>query len=365
MAPPSEILPASVETPLPPPRFATAVELFTWIKRCLLARTYLSEDAAGLVAFWSISSWFQDVLPVLPCLVLTGSVRGAMEVLHVLFTVCRKPSLLSGFRRSHLRVLGWAGTNLISEPNLNQRTADLLGDLTDQNFVVAEGNSLNRYAKSTAIYAGESPEKHKILNSIPIHFPPTNATRPARPEWLRETMDRLPVHLDQYRDKNIDYVREWTWEPSGMSSETKAIAEALGRCLVDAPELRQNLKALLRTQDEESLSEKSNTSEAIVVEATCALSRDGREQAYAAEIATATNRLFEARGETVRLRPETVGHILKRLGLRTRPLSQKGHGLKFDKTTFAAIEQLAALYGMEDIPAKIENLHDLQDSEKK
>jgi hypothetical protein len=65
------------------------------------------------------------------------------------------------------------------------------------------------------------------------------------------------------------------------------------------------------------------------------------------------------------MRPETVGHILKRLGLRTRPLVQNRHGLKFDKATVAAIEQLASAYGMEDIPAKIESLLDLQDTENK
>jgi len=365
-APPSESLTAPVEAQLPPPKLAPAVELFSSIVRCLLASTHLSKDAAELVAFWVITTWFQDTLNILPCLIVTGPACDASDLLFVLHTVCRKAVLLGGFRRSDLRALYYDSyTGLIFEPNLDKRDADLLGNLTDQRFLVVDRGCLARYFKSIAIYAGENPGKHKIRNSINIHIAPTNAARSVRPEWLRETIDRLPVHLGQYREKNIDHVRRRTCVASGLSSETEAIAEALARCLVDAPELWQNLEALLGTQDAESLSEKSNTPEAIVVEATRALSREGREQAYAAEIATATNRLFEARGETVRLRPETVGHILKRLGLRTRPLSQKGHGLKFDKTTFAAIEQLAALYGMEDIPAKIENLHDLQDSEKK
>ena len=54
-------------------------------------------------------------------------------------------------------------------------------------------------------------------------------------------MERVPVHLDQYREKNLSEVRRWTWVPSGLSSETAAIATALGRCIVDAPELRQKL----------------------------------------------------------------------------------------------------------------------------
>src|ERR1035438_3732344 len=63
----------------------------------------------------------------------------------------------------------------------------------------------------------------------------------------------------------------WNWReaqvPSGLSSETAAIATTLGRCIVDAPELRQKLVTLLETQDQQRLSEMSGTSEAIVLEA--------------------------------------------------------------------------------------------------
>jgi hypothetical protein len=109
----------------------------------------------------------------------------------------------------------------------------------------------------------------------------------------------------------------------------------------------------------------SDTSEAIVVEAILAFIRDGREQAYAREIAAKANRLLEARGETARLSPERVGHVNKKLGLRTRRLSQTGNGLTFDKVTRARIEELAAVYMMEDTPAETENLHGSQSAESK
>jgi hypothetical protein len=91
----------------------------------------------------------------------------------------------------------------------------------------------------------------------------------------------------------------------------------------------------------------SDTIEAVIVETTLALCRDGRKHAYAREIAAEVNPRLEARGEGVRLGPEKVGHRLKKLGLRTRPLSQSGNGLTFDKTTVAAIQQLAAMFGVE------------------
>ncbi|MGB8030225.1 MAG: hypothetical protein WCF30_11230 [Terracidiphilus sp.] len=363
----SETLPAPVQAPLPPPRVAAAVELHMWIKRALSAQTHLSEDAAELIGFWVITTWFQDALTVLPCLLLTGAAHEASRVLHVLRNLCCEARLLSGFRRSHICVLHWGcKTNLVSEPNLDKRTAGLLGNLTDKNFMVVERGSLISCAKSAAIYAGENPETPRIENSIHIHLAPTNAAPPAPPQWLQKMMERLPVHMDQYRDKNLSDVRRWTWVPSGLSSEPAAIAAPLGRCLTNAPELRRRLLALLRTEDQQRLSEMSNTTEAVVLEATWTLCRDGREHAYAREIAAAANHLLEARGESARLRPENVGHTLKGLGLRTRRLSQSGNGLKFDRAAIAQIQRLAAVYMvdvMEDSPAETENLHGSQATE--
>ena len=106
-----EILPAPEEAPpLPEPRTATALRSSPGFKRCLLAQTPLSEEEAELVAFWAISTWFQDALTVLPCLVITGSAHYARILLHVLDHVCRGAKLLAGFRRGDLDVLHWSLT---------------------------------------------------------------------------------------------------------------------------------------------------------------------------------------------------------------------------------------------------------------
>jgi hypothetical protein len=101
------------------------------------------------------------------------------------------------------------------------------------------------------------------------------------------------------------------------------------------------------------------------VKATLALSRDGRQHAYVREIAAEVNRRLEARGETAKQSPEKIGHRLKNLGLRTRPLSQSGNGLIFDKVTVALIQQLAAVYVVEDTLKDSDNLHDPQAPENK
>jgi hypothetical protein len=369
MAQPSEIPAAPREAPLPPARVATASELFTWIKLCLLAQTHLSDEEAELAAYWVIATWHQEALTVVPCLLITGSAYEASRVLRALGNCCYEPKLLSGFRRSHVGVLCWGSkTNLISEPNLDRRTAALLSDLTDKNFMVVERGSLISCAKSTAVYAGANPETNQIQNSIHIHMTPSIAEPSAPPQWLQKMIARLPIHLSQYREKNLSSVRRWTWVPSGLSCELAAIAAPLGRCLTNAPELRQKLVARLKTEDKQRQSELSNTTEAIILQATLTLCRDGPQKAYAREIAAVGNHLLEARGETARLKPENVGNSLKGLGLRTHRLSQTGNGLTFDKATVARIHELAAMYMldvMEDTRAETENLHSSQTTEKK
>jgi hypothetical protein len=262
--------------------------------------------------------------------------------------------LLADFRRSHLSVLHGFQTRLVWAPRFDRRTADLLSTLTDRRFSVVGGGSLGYNSSPTAIYADENPGKHNIQNSIHIHLTATNQAPPAPPHGLQEKIEGIPLHLDQYREKNLNKVRAGTWVPVGLSSETAAIATALGRGVVDAPELRHKLVALLKTLDQQHGSEMSNTMEAIVVEGIQSLNHGGLERAYVREIAAEANRLLKVRGETARLSPEKVGHLMKRLGLCTRRLSQSGNGLTFDNATVTGIQQLAAMYIMEDMPAKTE-----------
>ena len=64
-----------------------------------------------------------------------------------------------------------------------------------------------------------------------------------------------------------------------------------------------------------------------------------------------------ARGETIQLTPEKVGHKLKRAGLFTRRLSQTGNGLTFDHATRIRIHEVARAFLGEDSVSETKNLH--------
>jgi hypothetical protein len=249
---------------------------------------------------------------------------------------------------------------LISEPNLDNRAAALLGNLTNQDFLIVEEGSFIQCARSRAIDIGEDPAIRRIQHSIPINIAPTDA-----PQWLQQNIEHVTDQLKKYREKNLDHVRRLEFSPSGVSSETAAIAKALGSCLVDAPDLQEQVVALLKAQHQQHLAQKSDTAEAVVVEAALALSRHDKEHVYVREIAVEVNRLLENRGEGMKLSPEKVGHRLRKLGLPTRRLSQAGNGLVWDKATIASLQQLAVMYVGEALIAETENLHCSQVTENK
>jgi hypothetical protein len=345
----------------PAPPSSKALEIFTAIKHTIKAQTHLSDDDIAVAAFWVISTWFQEALIVLPCLVITGPAHEATELLRVLHDLCSRSLLLAGFRRRDLQEAHRA-TLLLSEPHLSKQTAALLGNLTNRGFMIVEQRSYLYCHSSKAIYVGDSIRR--IQHAIYIDVtPPLNAAKGIPPEWVQRNIENLPDHLAKYRESNLAQVRRLEFNPTGVSPETSAVAKALGSCLADSPDLQAALVSILAPRDQQRISERLDTAEALVIEAVLALSRGGAEQLYAKEIAVEVNRLLEARGERSKLSPEKVGHRLRRLGLMTRRLSQAGNGLVMDKETLTRLQMLSAMYVMEDQLAVIENLHSSQATE--
>jgi hypothetical protein len=335
------------DTQFSPPASSDAVEMFTRIKRTIKARTNLSDADVAISAFWVISTWFQEALIVLPCLVITGPAHEATELLRVLHDLCCASLLLAGFRRGDLKDVS-CRTLLISEPNLNNQTAALLGSLTNRGFMLVEQRSYLHCHSSKAIYIGDDPPIRRIQNAIYIDVTPLYAARGVPQECVYRNIESLPGHLAKYRESNLAQVRRLEFNPTGVSPETSAVAKALGSCIVDSPDLRAALVSILAPRDRQQISERLETAEALVVEAVLALSRGGAEQLYAREIAVEVNRLVEARGERSKFSPEKVGHRLRKLGLPTRRLSQVGNGLVMDKETLTRLLTLSSMYVGED-----------------
>jgi hypothetical protein len=187
----------------PAPQPSRAFEIFTRIKHTIKARTNLSDADVAIAAFWAISTWFQEALIVLPCLVITGPDHEATELLSVLYELCSGAVLLAGFRRQDLQVV-YRGTLLISEPNLSNQNAALLGNLTNRGFMVVEQRSYLYCHSSKAIYIGDDSKIKRIQHAIYIDVtPPLNAAKGMPLVGVGLSVEDLNAQLAKYRERNL------------------------------------------------------------------------------------------------------------------------------------------------------------------
>lgn len=147
-----------------------------------------------------------------------------------------------------------------------------------------------------------------------------------------------------YRLKNLVRVYNSDCAAAALTSDTRAIANALGACIVDCPALQSQLTSLLTPIESQRQADRSTGLEAVTLEATLNLCHQGKAEIMVGEIATEANRIAQARGERLHYSAETIGHCLKKIGLSTRRLGRKGEGLLMDLATMARVHELAGEY---------------------
>jgi hypothetical protein len=140
-------------------------------------------------------------------------------------------------------------------------------------------------ANSKAVYIGDDPAIKRIQHSIYI-----DATVPARTDGpvsgqpAPEIIDAIRNRILEYRTRNLEKVRLLEFNPSGLSLEATAIANALGSCIVDAPQLHIQLVALLRPQAQQQIADRSDGDEALIVGAALVLSHQDKGEVFVKEI---------------------------------------------------------------------------------
>jgi hypothetical protein len=211
-----------------------------------------------------------------------------------------------------------------------------------------------------AIYLGEEVSVDRIPRcSLQVRLQPT-APAPAKQNSLRLTevvVKDLQNQLLRYRCKNLVRVYNADFCATLLTSDTRAIANALGACIIDSPGLQSQLISLLTPIESQRQADRSTCLEAVTLEATLNLAHEGKAQFLVAEVANEVNRIALARGERMHYSAETIGHRLKKIGLVTRRLGKAGKGLVIDLSTMKQAHELDAVYGGAGLVEDENNLH--------
>ncbi len=328
--------------------FGSTRELLESVWRLLRQHTTLSAQDSKILAYWSLATWFPDVLRFLPSVVVTGSAPEAEAVLRTLAAVCRKPVLLAGISPGILSA-GWISelmpTLLIHAPQLSNQVGALIESSNRPGYLMGARRALQPIYCAKCVYLDRHREQHPLYsNSIRVHVPASSGL-PSHDSPTEDVVTDFQARLLLYRFSTRDQVCTSRARVNGFRSELCAIAESLAAAVVADPNLHVDIIELLRERDQQLRVDCASAEEAIVIKAILSLCHQpDAQQAYVRDIAKAAINIYSEEGEKLKIGSVKAGHILKYLGLFTRRLGNAGRGLKLDKATQFQVHKLAQSY---------------------
>ncbi len=344
---------ASLVLPTGIKEFGSTQELFFSIQALLKKHVPMPTRDHSLLSYWAMATWFPDFLPFLPSLAVTGTPSAADFLLQTLVAVCRRPILLAEVSPAALSALPIGElmpTLLIRELQISKRMAALLDASTQPGYLVSSGKDFQQFYCPKCIYLGEHAEDQlRSAHNIQIHVG-GNSVRPMHRPPTEEAINDFQNRLFTYRLLSRDKVAGSKYRVSVFRPEICAIAEALGAVIVDDAELQGGITKLLEERDEQARVDRANGQNGVVLRAVLIHCHENtQEHVFVREIAATANEIYREEGESLKINNETVGHVLKSLGLYSRRLGTAGRGLILDKATQTRVHRLSQAY--EVLPA--------------
>ncbi len=326
--------------------YGSTRKLFDSIFALLRNHAMLPEKECALVAYWSMATWFLDFLPFIPSLAVTGPAFSADLLLRTLVAVCRRPVALADVNPAVVRALPLGElmpTLLIREPQLSKRMAALLDASNQPGYLVCSGTGVQELYCAKCIYMGEQAN-NQLLRPNAIHVHVGGHTRRVLPplptdDVIQDFQKRLLFYRFVWHDAvAVSKVRVPGFR---FRPEVSAMAQVLGASVMEDPELQRGIIELLQDRDEQSRVDRASGQDGLVLKAVLwHCHQPDAQQVFVREIAATANRMYGEEGESLKISSETVGHMLKNLGLYTRRLGNAGRGLVLDKTIQARAHEL-------------------------
>ena len=127
------------------------------------------------------------------------------------------------------------------------------------------------------------------------------------------------------------------------------MAQVLGASIINDPELQHGIIDLLQEHDQQSRVDRACGQDGVVLRAVLwHCHQPDQQQVFVRDIAVTVNNIYGEEGESLKISNESVGHVLKNLGLYTRRLGNAGRGLMIDKSIQARAHELG--YANEVLP---------------
>jgi hypothetical protein len=125
-------------TPVPngSARYGNTDDLFGRLNEAIAEQAFLPEQTSAMLAYWALSTWFADGLPIAPALVIVAPEFEGDLSLRILRNVCRNPMMLVRAEMSTLLKVNWSNTPtmLFFDPSITKVMATVLGCATNRGY---------------------------------------------------------------------------------------------------------------------------------------------------------------------------------------------------------------------------------------
>lgn len=320
------------------------------------------ERDVRLIAHWQLATWFADVLPVVPSLVISSTSAARISALFRLLRCgCRHGVRLAGLSSAVLRALpmGLHPTLFLDQARRSPTMREFLHASSDSGVFVIHFGGVENLRCATALVASE--EDDTATEVVRVTLPPEDSRSPLLTEQqLAEITGELQPILLDYRLRNIRAVSQSNFDAPGLTTEFRSVARSLGAAVVGDPQLALGIVSLLASQDTDARARLASLPETAVVTVALALLHEGKfQKIFTADFAGLVNTALRANGEILEYSAEEVGWLLNRLGLFTRSIGGR-RGLRFDREFSRNVHELAPRYGIRFLPASFPKCLDCQ-----
>jgi hypothetical protein len=326
-------IPRAIRFPTHAEPYESDRQLLDEISALIDKYTGLTGKLASLAAYAVLASWLVDCIESPVCLSIIGpQSTGARQLVRLLACLYRR-----ALRLSEMTLAGVSSLPMLLRPALfiehygpNKDLQKLLRVSSARDTYVPRNGRLLDLSCAMVI-CSEGPLDADAGGSSIIEIPITPSRKPlpildARAQ--QQIADRFQPLLLMFRLKHYKQVAGSDFDVPEFAPSVRELARSLGACVSDEPDLREGIAILLAELNALALSERATDLNAIVVEAMLSFCHEAKKESlHVGAITARVSEILEQRGELLEMKPKTVGHKLKALGLATRRLDAAGRGV--------------------------------------
>lgn len=343
-------IPRAIRFPTHAAAYESDRELLDEICTLIEKYTGLNGKLASLAAHAVLASWAVDCIESPVCLSIVGPQSSeGRQLVRLLGCLYRRPLRLSDMTLSGVSSLPMAlrPSLFVEHCEPNKDLEKFLRASSARDTFVSRSGRLVDLSCAKVIWSEDSLDKAATGDSV-IEIPVTSSLKPlptldARAQ--RQIADRFQPLLLMFRLKHYQQVADSDFDVPEFAPPVRELARSLGACVSHEPELQGGVLLLLEELNELALSEPPIDLNGILVEAMLSLCHeDNKDSLHVGVITARVNKILDERGERLEMKPKSVGHRLKALGISTRRLDAAGRGVLLLEAVCERIHKLAVDY---------------------